>query len=143
MKRLIKPRFFNFIINKETGCWIWQGGLSDGYGRIYTNGKRYKAHRFVYELLVEKISEDKELDHLCRNRSCVNPHHLEIVNHRVNILRGVGPTAINSHKITCIHGHNNLYKVGNRRRCRECRRILDASEKRKKWRKMYLEKHTK
>lgn len=65
------------------------------------------------------------LDHLCRNRLCVNPEHLEVVSRGENVLRGVGVTAENKRKTHCAHGHEftteNTYRYGNKRHCRTCR----------------------
>jgi hypothetical protein len=79
------------ILWKETpsGCWEWllcRDRL--GYGWKWNNGKHTPAHRFVYESFCGKIPDGKELDHLCKNRSCVNPKHLEAVTHTVNVRRG-------------------------------------------------------
>jgi hypothetical protein len=83
------------------------------------------AHRLVYEELVGPIPEGMELDHLCRNTSCVNPAHLEPVPHRVNVLRGVGPTAENAVKTECVNGHpltgrNLCIRKEGGRKCRTC-----------------------
>ena len=132
--------FSKISIDPTTNCWNYSGYLSDGYGRIFWQGKRWKAHRLFYLWKYGNIPKwenksSKEIDHICNNRRCVNPDHLQIVSPRENVLRGNGPTAKNYRKTICIHGHDAFYKVGNKKRCRECRRIFDASEKRKQWRK--------
>lgn len=138
-KRDYKRIFSKISINPDTKCWNYSGYLSDGYGRIYWKGKRYKAHRLFYlwkygTIIKWKNKSSKEVDHICNNRKCVNPEHLRLVTPKVNNLRGNSVAAKNARKNCCIHGHNALYVVGNRRRCRECRKILDASNKRKQWR---------
>lgn len=79
------------------GCWPWDGhrDTKDGYGQFTlthldtTDGKRRerKAHALMYELMVGPIPEGHEIDHMCRNKACVNPDHLEAVTHLVNIRR--------------------------------------------------------
>lgn len=77
-------------VSKSAGCWEWQGAvMGGGYGAIKVEGRRVPAHRFAYELLVGPIGEGLEIDHLCRNRSCVNPEHLEPVTRSVNVKRGI------------------------------------------------------
>lgn len=137
--------------NKKTtpganGCIEWTGGLNGaGYGQFYvgtsTPGRRAEgetgkgyAHRWSYEYHVGPIPQGMHLDHLCRNRKCVNPAHLEPVTIGENLLRGVGPSAVNARKTHCESGHplsgENLYThpTKNMRRCRECdrRRIQNA-----------------
>ena len=69
-------------------CWLWRGRLNtDGYGTFKVDGGRFGAHRFAYELVVSKIPEGLQIDHLCRVRHCVNPAHLEPVTSRENSLR--------------------------------------------------------
>ena len=70
-------------------CWPWLGGIDGrGYGCAAAgNGRAVKAHRLAYQLLVGPIPEGLELDHLCRNRVCCNPVHLEPVTHRENLRR--------------------------------------------------------
>lgn len=93
-------------INKTTTCWIWTGWVNpEGYGRVVFKGKRYQAHRLVYEKLVGLIPKGLQLDHLCRNKSCVNPEHLEPVTAKENTLRGNGQSAVNLRKTHCIRGH--------------------------------------
>lgn len=72
------------------GCWTWTAATDrDGYGKFtdHSNGRRMHAHRFAYELLVGEVPEGLELDHLCRNRACVRPDHLEPVTHLENVRR--------------------------------------------------------
>jgi hypothetical protein len=91
------------------------------------DGKRNQfAHRLAYELFVGPIPEGQTIDHLCRNRPCVNPGHLEVVDMRTNLLRGSSPTAQNARKTHCKHGHeftpeNTALKQGRYRICRTCR----------------------
>lgn len=70
-------------------CWEWTAGKSvQGYGRVSFGGKNKLAHRVVYELMVGPIPKNLEIDHLCRNRGCVRPDHLEPVLHAINVSRG-------------------------------------------------------
>jgi hypothetical protein len=70
-------------------CWIWIGAESgNGYGKVSIEGKMKMAHRAVYEIFLGPIPPGFVLDHLCRNRGCCNPHHMEPVTVRENTLRG-------------------------------------------------------
>src|SRR5689334_15152661 len=91
----------NIEINKS--CWMWKGAKTgNGYGVIYIKDKsRMSTHRFSYILYKGRIKPNLVIDHLCRTPLCVNPHHLEAVTNKENILRGVGTGAINSKKSYC------------------------------------------
>lgn len=116
-------------------CWIWTAATRHGYGSMGFNGKMVYSHRWLYEQAVGPIPDGLDLDHLCRNRKCVNPAHLEPVTTRENILRGEGQCAKNARKTHCKRGHEftpeNTYWHAStgRRRCRVCRR-----ETSRKWR---------
>ena len=111
---------------KSPDCWHWTGSTNgDGYGTFTVYGYRVGirrstvgAHRLVYEELVGPIPPNRELDHRCRVRHCVNPAHLEPVPKVVNVLRGHGPTAENARKTRCISGHE-LPDAGDRH-CHVC-----------------------
>lgn len=101
------------IIRTDT-CWFWVGYVgNNGYGVIKRWGRPQIAHRLTYNAKYGAIPKGLELDHLCRNRCCVNPDHLEPVTHKVNNNRGVGISAQNARRTHCLKGHilfgNNLY----------------------------------
>lgn len=110
-------RSVGFVV-QENGCWDWIGSLTpSGYGSLGWRGRRFRAPRFYYEREYGPIPQGLEIDHLCRNRKCVRPDHLEAVTHRENILRGDSPPGLHARKMHCPRGH--LYEDG-KRRCREC-----------------------
>ena len=124
--------FERFIIKIDftAECWLWTGEINDGgYGVFVPMGRKpyARAHRCSYELFVGPIPEGLQLDHLCRVRHCVRPEHLEAVHQYVNILRGVGWTAINKRKTSCPQGHpyteeNTWSSAKGWRQCRQCNR---------------------
>lgn len=113
-------------------CWEWTGAINaSGYGRIFRGpgGGSLLAHRAAYELAKGPIPSGLELDHLCRNRACVNPAHLEAVTRRTNQVRGLGVAGRNARKTHCPQGHpyderNTILSFGLRahgkRSCRTC-----------------------
>lgn len=122
-------------VEKTDECWNWTGSLStSGYGQItgYVNDEKTNliTHRVVYEHFKGKIPKNHSIDHLCRNKLCQNPEHLEAVTPRVNTLRGVSAVAINAQKTHCSSGHplsgKNLLmdKKNNVRMCKACRRVV-------------------
>jgi 5-methylcytosine-specific restriction endonuclease McrA len=135
-QRTPSERFWAKVRKDEGGCWHWTGALSDtGYGTFNAgNGTYMGAHRFAYMEKVGPIPAGLVLDHLCRNRACVNPDHLEAVTQRTNMLRGVAPAALTVGTQVCQRGHDYsdayLTKRGSRR-CRKCASILNRKRRNK------------
>lgn len=89
MRLIRKPQ--RYSVNPQTGCWDWllyKGSLGYGQVGVKGTGKVVPAHRFIYEQHKGPIPDGLELDHLCRNPSCVNPEHLEPIQHNENVRRG-------------------------------------------------------
>lgn len=108
----------------NSGCWLWLGSRTmGGYGKIKVQRRTRLAHRIVYGSLVGAIPSGLTLDHLCRNRLCVNPAHLEPVSIRENTLRGQAITARAAQSFACPRGHHyDMVDSAGRRGCRQCRR---------------------
>lgn len=125
----------------ENGCWVWNAALNnEGYGlfQVMYFGKwgMRLAHRLSYEVLVGPIPDGLDLDHLCRVRRCVNPHHLEPVTRRENALRGDG--AWHGLCLAGLHDVNDPDNVksngrGGKRTCKPCakRRQAEYYQRRK------------
>lgn len=115
-------RFFAKIDFTED-CWIWQASLdSKGYAQFTYKGKNKRGHRVAFELMKGGLIGGMDLDHLCRNRACVKPEHLEQVTRSTNLRRG---ELWQSKKTHCPKGHSYDY-IDNRgaRRCKPCLKEL-------------------
>lgn len=112
----------------DGGCWRWRNCVDKGgYGKVASK----LAHRISYEAFIGPIPEGLTIDHLCRNRRCVNPAHMEPVTNKVNVLRGISPSAKHAAKTHCVYGHellgDNIYvDPKGRRVCRKCSRKRDS-----------------
>ena len=110
-----------------TECIVWTGHiLRNGYGTAWDVDlhKTVLAHRLAYQRTVGPIPDGLTIDHLCRNRACVNPDHMEPVSNRENQLRGESFSAVNARKVECIHGHNRWAVLPSGKRCcTECTRL--------------------
>lgn len=142
MSRIVGDPMANFAakvdVGHPLGCWVWTAGVgSHGYG-VFAGTV---AHRFAYETFSGPIPEGMQIDHLCRNRRCVNPDHLEVVTNRENVRRGLVPVRMKKNnpgaqnsamaaRTHCKNGHayqgDNFYYRGNTRVCRLCRRDVMA-----------------
>lgn len=138
----LRDRFLSRLVVEDSGCWSWAKYICQkGYGIMTFKGEKYKAHRvslFLFKGI--PLRTDQKLicaDHLCRNRSCVNPDHLEVVSDKENILRGNGICAKNKRKDMCKNGHEftseNTYQRDKGRECKTCKKNINlkiASRKR-------------
>jgi hypothetical protein len=121
-------------VQKTEGCWLWtKNRCKQGYGQVFWAGRQAKAHRVAYELTKGPVPAGLELDHLCRNRACVRPDHLDPVTHRVNVLRGEGVAARRARRTHCPQGHpydeKNTYRFGRQRMCRACHLVHTRAHK--------------
>ena len=120
-------RFQNKTV-KDGECLRWIGSIcSSGYGQISIDGRMVMAHRFSYEYHVRSLVPGEQLDHLCRNRWCVNHEHLEPVSSRENTRRGNNFVSEYMSRDHCSSGHkytpeNLTYRPSGARVCRECAR---------------------
>lgn len=128
----LEDRFWPKVREAPGGCWEWTGAiLRNGYGTIFSGSvfarpRMLMAHRAAYQLVVGVIPPGLDIDHLCRNRACVNPAHLEPVTRRENLRRGLVPIKPYRVPVThCKHGHaydeaNTYLDARGGRRCRAC-----------------------
>ncbi len=125
MSPILDDRFWSKV-QKTDSCWNWTGAKDvGGYGRFKVGRLVRAAHRLAYEAAKGTIPDGLQLDHLCRNRGCVNPDHVEAVEPKTNVLRGDGLTAMRAKQTRCFRGHeltaeNLLPRTDGRRQCRSC-----------------------
>jgi len=128
-------------VKHPEGCWEWLGSIhTDGYGKLGAKGENTTvyAHRLSYETFVGPIPDGLTIDHLCKNRKCCNPDHLEAVTAGENALRGEGIPAKNKRKRVCHLGHpytpenTRIYTKPNGNPYRRCILCLRAAQERAK-----------
>ena len=121
----LERRINHHIKINANGCWEWTGSKTkNGYGQIGVGGKLFMAHRYIYEQKIGPVPCSLDLDHLCRNRCCVNPDHMEPVTRSENLKRGnsgIWAKLVNGAKTHCPKGHEysgaNLYVHPRGARC--------------------------
>jgi hypothetical protein len=126
-----QARFLRRVEALDSGCWLWTGCRhpKSGYGRFWLSRHTDRlAHRLAYVWSGNVIPDTLVIDHLCRNRACVNPDHMEPVTNVENVMRGESLWALNAKKTHCLRGHeftveNTWISKHNMRHCRECARL--------------------
>ena len=140
----LEDRIWAHIVPEpNTGCWFWSGSHNNsGYARINlkttkskTGWKTCYLHRVTYEMYVGPIPNGKQIDHLCRQRGCCNPEHLEAVTPQQNVARGLASAVNAAHKTHCPYGHeynddNTYIDSKGWQHCNECRRQRDRKRDR-------------
>ena len=116
----------------DKGCLLYLGHITEqGYGRIKIKDKSYRVHRLIFEHFHGPLAVGLMPDHLCRVRHCIHPDHMEAVTNRVNLMRGVSPSAICARKTHCSKGHpygEESSVTPNRSKARRICRICDRAQ---------------
>lgn len=137
LQRRVKERMVIEDRGHSTPCWIsHRATQGNGYTKIGYLGQTLLTHRVAYAVYVATIPAGLVIDHLCRQRACCNPAHLEAVTNQVNLLRGEGFVAEQARRTHCSRGHeltgHNIYRRpgdDSKRECRTCRNTY-------RWRKV-------
>lgn len=132
----LPPRFWEKVLIRESGCWEWLGSKNwDGYGHSWHPGKNRigLVHRWTYEAAKGPMPAGLVTDHLCRNRACCNPQHLEAVTYFVSTHRSTNPMAKFAKRTHCAKGHpfsgeNLLIRENGGRRCRTCKNEIERRQ---------------
>ena len=126
----VRERFMSHVVVQSNDCWQWVAHSQRGYGMFKWDGHVYRAHQAAYMLWVGEIPPGLELDHLCCNKGCVNPQHLEPVTHRENMNRRrvVNQWDLRPRPTHCKRGHpfseaNTRTKPNGARECKTCDRL--------------------
>jgi hypothetical protein len=130
-KKSVEDRFWAKVDRSgpHDDCWMWMACIVGGYGQFaVAHGKRVRPHRFAWESAHGPIPTGMIIDHLCRNRACVNPLHMRLCTHAENL---TAPGAMTSNRrwidySHCRHGHlltaENTFRT--RRGFRQCRACM-------------------
>ena len=136
-RETVEERFWSKVEHRGPGCWLWTATINQyGYGRFRHEGKFTTAHRVAWVLTHGPVDEGVEIDHLCRNRACVNPSHLEAVSRSTNYRRGIngfwfdGKCRAGLHSVTSPEAVR--VRTDGRRSCLECEREYDRRRDRRK-----------
>lgn len=145
----VAKRVYARTVPGENGCLVFTGHKNNGYARIHFNGKPRNAHRMVYIAAYGEPPEGYQIDHICKNRACVNLEHLRAVTRWFNIIMNSdSPSAINARKTHCSNCGGEFVKGNSQRYCLKCK--AEATRKRSKteayreyqreWRRKYYQK---
>jgi len=124
----VLSRAFRKVVVQPSGCWIFMGATSEGYGQVGVEGRLKRVHRLAYEFARGEIPAGLVIDHICRVRACANPWHLRAVSARDNLLADGSLTIVkrNADKRRCPSGHsfdatNTYLRPDGKRVCRTCK----------------------